>query len=59
MRFEAKVEDLLQALTRKHILAQAVEGRGGEAREASRARMLGCDHRQSGFRYRLGAASSC
>lgn len=30
MRFEAKVEDLLQALTRKHILAQAVEGRGEE-----------------------------
>ncbi|CAO2589273.1 Cartilage matrix protein [Lemmus lemmus] len=30
VRFEAKVEDLLQALTRKHILAQAVEGRGEE-----------------------------
>lgn len=30
VRFEAKVEGLLQALTRKHILSQAVKGRSGE-----------------------------
>jgi hypothetical protein len=30
LKFEAKVEGLLQALTRKHILSQAVEGRSGE-----------------------------
>ena len=30
VRFEAKVEGLLQALTRKHILSQAGEGRARE-----------------------------
>lgn len=34
VRFEAKVEDLLQALTRKYILAQTVDSRGREDRRS-------------------------
>lgn len=41
LRFEAKVEGLLQALTRKHILSQAVEGRSGEGWRNTEGRDVG------------------
>lgn len=49
MRFEAKVEGLLQALTRKHILSQAVEGRSGEGWRNTEGQDVGGrrgDHRE-------------
>lgn len=49
MRFEAKVEGLLQALTRKHILSQAVEGRSGKGWRNTEGQDVGDrggDHRE-------------